>query len=162
MKRSYLNLQAKGTGYIYNKTYIDSGSQDIYDRVYQILPEEYDVFSKIDKKYFSVQDSEQDKYVAHFLIMLKEELRDLLAHQGIVKILPKLHMSIDEDDAVVLNWAYVNYRIFFNFERNANESYYGIVTTNDSVEYSSTVGQLNHENFQNIIAKVLKYICENS
>ena len=73
-----------------------------------------------------------------------------------------MRIEIDAEDAIVLNLAYANYRIFFNFEKKINNSYYGIVSKNEYDVFKSISGKLNEENYQDVIIKILQYILKNS
>lgn len=144
-QKSYLEELSTGDNYIDN---------------YQILPEEYDIFSKLNHDLLLNKSSLQTEFLSRFLDEFKSSLLYLYSQYGIIKILPKMFLTTDDDQALILNWIDTNYRIFFNFENNVEDSYFGIAATDSESNFSSTSGKLNDNNYQAIIQKVIIYVCE--
>lgn len=130
--------------------------------LYMPLPEEYSVFSEIDDKYFLLKDTNQHRFVSQCLYYLKSKLSYLYANAGVVKVLPKLSVTTDEDEAIILNWAYTSFRIYFNFEIQVEDSYYGIVAQSTEESISTNTGKLTEKNYSAVLDSILNYVIYNS
>ena len=154
-------------GYM-NRTYHQANSYVLNDEeqtistIYIQLPEEYDVFSNIDCSLSSLNDTDQHRFLSQCLQYLKVQLYKLYTQYGIVQILPKLNVASDEDGAIILNWAYANYRIYFNFEKEIKNSYYGIVAQNAEDTVFTKTGKLSIENYCTVINVILDFVMDNS
>lgn len=140
---------------------LDHGEQQI-GPIYAQLPEEYAIFSEIDDTFFSLNDTEQHRLLSRCLQHLKVQLVNLYIKSDIVRILPKLKVTSDEDGAIVLNWAYTSFRVYFNFEADADNSYYGIVAQTNEDSIFTNSGKLNFKNYISVINNILLYVVENS
>lgn len=164
MAINYLNLKENIVKVPGRITYFQENNElcNNYNNFYQMLPEEYNIFSDINFKILQNINEKQKNFFFSFINTLRDFLKIIYINIGIVKILPKLRIEIDAEDAIVLNLAYANYRIFFNFEKKINNSYYGIVSKNEYDVFKSMSGKLNEENYQDVIIKILQYILKNS
>ena len=129
---------------------------------YVQLPEEYAIFSEIDNSFFSLTDTEQHRFLSLCLQHLKTQLLNLYIKLNVVRVLPKLSITFDKDGAIVLNWAYTSFRVYFNFETVVENSYYGIVAQNSEDTIFSNAGKLNDRNYALVINNILQYVIENS
>ena len=93
---------------------------------------------------------------------LKNRLLKIYAQYGVIRVLPKLSITSDEDDAIVLNWAYANFRIYFTFEKSIENSYYGIVAQNTEETVFTNSGKLTETNYSSIIDMILAYVIDYS
>lgn len=130
-------------------------------RQYARLPEEYAVFSEIDEACFHLTSTEQERLFSKCLRHLRSCLLDLYTQMGVIRVLPKLDVTTDNDGAIVLNWAYTGFRIYFNFERSVDESFFGIVIQNDDGIATNT-GKLNSRNCASVVEAVLLYVINHS
>ena len=168
MRESYLcpnNSNSKIAGdsdYHYLDSYIEKENDKCEVFAYGVLPEEYSIFSKIDSSYFTKNDTAQHRFLAVCLQYLKKKLLWAVKRYEVTQVLPKLSITFDEDDAIILNWAYVNYRIYFSFEKKIENSYYGIVAQAAEERTSIDTGRLTEKNFSAIFDMVLNYVFENS
>lgn len=165
MTRSYLDVQPISAS---NETFANVGSYILKNDEVQVataytsLPEEYAIFSEIDKSFFSLNDTEQHRFLSLCLQYLKKLLLEIYKRIGVVRVLPKLSTSLDEDGAIILNWAYTNFRIYFNFENLIDSSYYGIVAQSSEDAIFTNSGKINESNYTSVIETLLKYVIENS
>lgn len=130
--------------------------------LYTQLPEEYAVFSDLDDSLLSSQDTEQHRFLSLCLQHLKTQLLNIYANNGVVRILPKLSIAIDNDDAIVVNWAYTNFRIYFTIEKCIENSFYGIVAQQHDESVFSSSGKFIEDNYVSVINMLLKYVFENT
>lgn len=164
MKDSYISSRAKiisKDNYAKVGTYILRNDEIPAATIYTPLPEEYSIFSEIDLSFFSLCDTEQHCLLSMCLQYLKKQLLKLYMQFGVVRILPKLSASFD-DEAIILNWAYTNFRIYFNFENSLNSSYYGIVAQINEENIFTNSGKLNKSNYANVIDVLLQFVIEYS
>lgn len=160
MSNTYFDF-AKSTNltpYQMGNSYIHKADESQAISNYLILPEAYDIFSAISNEFFVLSDTEQHRFLSLCLQYLKEQLLHLYVTLGIIRILPKLSISVDIDNAIILNWAYANFRIFFNFEQSVRDSFFGVATQSDEDHVSLNSGKLNEENYTTIIDTILKLV----
>lgn len=161
MNKNYLTSLENLNKYSNRKTYYKSlelSNVATSRRDYQLLPEEYDVFSKIDISIIQNQESEQFELFESFRYILKKKLLEIFRQFGVLRILPKLNLIIDQDEAIVLEWGYVNYRIYLNFEKNVKESFYGIIVVDAETGTSSESGKIQKNNLEDIVNKILIFL----
>lgn len=79
-------------------------------------------------------------------------------YYGAVKILPKLNISNDTDDAIIINWIYSNYRIYVNIEKRIEDSFYGIVIQDQEQNIRSNSGKMDYANYKKIIDQILYFL----
>lgn len=143
-------------------SYVLENEEQQTGAIYAQLPEEYAIFSEIDNAFFVLNDTEQHRLLSRCLQHLKVQLLNLYIKSDVVRILPKLSTTSDEDGAIVLNWAYTSFRVYFNFETEADNSYYGIVAQNDEDSIFTNSGKLNFKNYISVINNILLFVIENS
>mgnify|MGYP000108169375 CR=1 FL=1 len=155
---SYNNELTKREKYQRSSSYIVNSEDNESDVSlnYTLLPEEYSVFSELNEDLFVLSDTEQHQFLSQCLQYLKYQLLNIYAQYGIIRVLPKLSASTDEDKAIILNWAYTNFRVYFNFEVIVDNSYYGIVAQNAENSIFTNSGKLNKKNYTSINGKFLE------
>ena len=160
MSKSYINIRSNNNkiSYHHGNSYIAQTNQQNTLPTYFPLPEEYSVFEDIDNGFFYLEDTAQHRLISLCLQQLKKSLYQLYELYGILRPLPKLKISHDEDDAIILNWAYVGFRIYINFEVAINNSYYGIVALNGEDKFDSSTGKIDDKNYVSVIEQILHYI----
>lgn len=165
MKKSYIESDQESqnkVAYWKSTSYITNENDQCSASNYTLLPEEYSIFSEIDGSCFTRNDTAQDRFLALCLQYLKNRLLKIYAQYGVIRVLPKLSITSDEDDAIVLNWAYANFRIYFTFEKSIENSYYGIVAQNTEETVFTNSGKLTETNYSSIIDMILAYVIDNS
>ena len=128
---------------------------------YAPLPKEYANFSSFDGSILELANENQRQLISICLEHLRRRLIELMQY-GIVRVLPKLIAKVDQDNAIVLNWVHVNFRIYFNFEQSIENSYYGVISQDGSGGISTKTGKLNEDNYVGIIDAILAYVIDNS
>ncbi len=129
-----------------------------YDDRYVPLPEAYDIFQNIDfDKEISVS-SNQKQFAKKCLDYMEKLLKRRFIETGITKVLPKLYMVVEEDNALTIHWDYVNYRIYLDVERDISQSFYGIIAKNAQNGFGTSTGQLNEESYQQVIESIIDFV----
>lgn len=133
------------------------------DRTYKylVLPEAYDIFVNINFGICKFRSDFQREMVSLFLENLRERLNKIYVESGILKVLPKLCLSQDTDGAIVIDWDYVNYRIFINIGEKIADSFYGIIVQNAANGTNSYTGELNKLNYEDVVYKLLQLVFAN-
>lgn len=165
MNRSYINSNQttkNKDAYHRSNSYLSQERTICTTPDYALLPEEYSIFSEIDCDSFERNDTAQNNFLALCLRYMKSQIHKIYAQYGVIRVLPKLSISSDEDDAIVLNWAYANFRIYFNFEKIIENSYYGIVAYNMEETMFTNSGRLTETNYPSVIDRILAYVIDNS
>lgn len=141
-----------------NATFGDSTNQ------YFPLPEEYDVFTKIDSNLFTRNDTEQFVLISKCLQYMREQLVQFVLLQKVEKVLPKLTFSQDVDGTITFNWVHSNFRAFFSFEGESGnyDAYCGIVVQAAEDSVSTQTRKLTQENCKSVVEIITKVVCENS
>lgn len=163
MENTYLNPKDKTNIIEERKTYINNNYYSDPIIQYKQLPEEYDVFSEINNelKLLSENINTQQEFINLFCNGLKSTLLKEVEYNGIRTILPKFSINKDSEEAYILNLIKNNYRIFINFEKNIENSFYGIILQQVSDSYFSTTGKINSSNYLSFIDKLSKIILSN-
>jgi hypothetical protein len=165
--KSYLPyLTNKGAkDYIIKQSYISESSHDnLVSDLYYTLPEEYDVFTYVDSSYFNKRETKQQELISDCLIYMRKALLSLSASSGIVSILPKLHVSNDDNGTITFNLAYSTFRAFLSFDdkKGNYDSYYGIVFQSDDDKVSTRTGRIDESNYKSAIDEWLGLVISNS
>lgn len=163
MENTYLTQKDKTNIIEERKTYINNNFYSDPIIQYRQLPEEYDVFSEIhnELKKLNGNINTQQEFINLFCNTLKSTLLKEVEYNGIRTILPKFSINKDSEDAYILNLTKNNYRIFINFEKNIDNSFYGIILQQVSDSYFSTTGKINSSNYLSLIDNLSKIILSN-
>lgn len=158
MEKSYLDVKTENRIIERKKSYIEEFQDYGYGFEYAILPEEYNVLEKIENFDLSSCTKEQIDLFAKICLQISQTLKLVYQRYGIVKILPKIELSIDNEKAIILNWPYNVYRIYFDIEKKVSSSFYGLVIadTENSVQSKSEI--ITKENCASIISNIIQYI----
>lgn len=164
MTNSYQPKEVTIGKYAPKVSYLPTFQDYVKNKQYQILPEEFDVFSEVSKyvsELMSEQfaESKQIKLLFEFFSYLKNDLIKQANITKMLKPLPKLSINTDDDGAYVVNWAYVNYRIHLNFEKNVEDSFYGIAVQYDVESFSNYSKRLSSENCAFVANVLVDLIC---
>lgn len=154
---NYYNTINERTSYLDSDIYIEPIIQ------YKQLPEEYDVFSEIDKELQSLNKirNEQQDFIKLFCNKLRNNLLNEIELNGIKTVLPKFSINQDSEEAYTFNLIKNNYRIFINFEKNIKNSFYGIILQQFADSYFSTTGKINPSNYISLTNKFSEIILSN-
>lgn len=152
----------------YKNAYVQPGSGfwsgynglDI-SRQYAALPEEYTIFSSLDGSVLELANANQRRFILMCLQYMRSQLI-ALTQFGVIRILPKLSTTVDQDNAIILNWVNTNFRIYFSFEQFIENSYYGVIAQDSYRNISTNTGLLNEENYSSVIDLILSYVINNS
>ena len=159
-KRSYLDTEAESVQ-VYSKkgSYLVADEDDSI-REYNLLPEEYDMFSEIDPAFFVRKDTKQFELIANCLTYMKKCLIDFYNRHGIVCILPKLKDSKDDEDTITFSMALSGFRAFMSFEGDNGDydAYFGVVSRADEDSISSETKRLTIDNYETAIELFLRVI----
>ena len=158
MKKTYLGNKSELSNYIKSESYIYYPEENINTIKYANLPEQMDIFSDMDLNKLGTLEQGQKNLLEKTILELKEKLREIYFIQGINKVLPKIAISRDSDNAILLNWAYSNFRFFITIEIESNNSFYGIVVQNENGDAYSESGKFNESNYDVIIDKTLEFV----
>lgn len=142
--------------------YENSFSKDLkFDNKYLLLPEAYDVFTNINFKDIDFANDEQKQFMERCLNYIEFVLKNKHKEIGIVKVLPKLSLSHDEDGAITIHWDYFNYKIFIDIEKDVSQSFYGIVYKKGLNSIAYTTEPLTEDNYINAITSIVDFIFDN-
>ena len=160
MKKSYLNDSNQVLNYYDKNTYFNMNDRDDESLIldYDILPEEYNVFSSINFNILSQSDTKQKELLEKIFQCIRSSLKLIYYEYGILKILPKLDLSIDDDGALILNWAYAMYRIYFDIEKDIDNSFYGLIIKDSENSIQTKTELITKENCAEITGQIIQYI----
>ena len=160
MKKSYLNDSNQMLNYYDKNTYINVNDQDDDNLIldYDILPEEYDVFSSINFNTLFQRDTKQKELLDKIFQCIRSSLKLIYYEYGILKILPKLDLSIDDDGALIINWAYTMFRIYFDIEKDIDKSFYGLIIKDSENSIQTKTELITKENCAEITGQIIQYI----
>lgn len=157
MNKSYLDADSPRINYSSKNTYIEKiETEDIYD--YSILPEEYNIFPLLDSNLLEEITDGQKELLFSIYRRLKSLLKYIYNTYGVVKILPKLDLYVDSEGAIILNWAYTMFRIYFDIEKNVIKSFYGLVIKESENSIQTRTEIITKENCEEITGEIIQYI----
>ena len=157
MRKTYLNNDEVYNIIDIKDSYFEKPSEESSHSFYELLPMEYDVFSELNVQSLHFQTS-QKEFLDAILGDLRTKLKELFVYYGAVKMLPKLNISNDIDNAIIINWIYSNYRIYVNIERKIEDSFYGIVIQDQEQNIRSNSGKMDYANYKKIIDQILYFL----
>lgn len=131
---------------------------------YRLLPEEYDVFSRIDPSFFTHRETKQQELISRCLTYMKQCLVELYNSRGIVCILPKLVYFKDDEDTITFTMAMAHFRasISFEGEKGNYDAYFCIVSQTDENTVSSETKKLTLDNCETTMRSFLQILINNS
>lgn len=129
-------------------------------RDYAPLPEEYDVFSAIDNDVIEPCSAEQKSLFGAFLEAMRSALKKQYREEGIQRPLSKMELSLDGEQAIILNWPYISYRAYVDIEKQISDSFYGVILQGDNNQVQTMTGSVNQENCGEVAHNILGYVLE--
>jgi len=157
MRKTYLNNDETNNIIDIKDSYLERQSEENTHPFYELLPMEYDVFSELNIQNIHFQTS-QKAFLDVILNDLRDKLRELFVYYGAIRMLPKLNIANDKDDAIIINWIYSNYRIYMNIERKIEDSFYGVVIQDQEQNIRSNSGKMDYSNYKKIIDQILYFL----
>ncbi|MBQ9572276.1 MAG: hypothetical protein IJR22_02660 [Acidaminococcaceae bacterium] len=129
-----------------------------YDDRFVQLPEAYDIFQNINLDKETSVNSNQKRFAKNCLDYMEKVLKRRFIETRITKVLPKLYMVVEEDNALTIHWDYINYRIYLDIEREISQSFYGLIAKNAQNGYGTSTGQLNEKNYQEVLENIINFV----
>lgn len=158
MNQSYLDAQTFRKHFNARQSYIEKDDSDEIILDYKSLPEEYRVFPGLSSFDCSRCEPEQKDLLEEIINQVSNALKTVYYQYGIIKILPKFEISFDSDDAVILNWPYAVYRIYFDIESEVKNSFYGIVIRDFNNSIQTKTESISKENCASIVRQIIQYV----
>lgn len=119
---------------------------------------EWELFQNIDLN--EIKDKRVKENLNLFIAKYQQILKlviKCIKHNDLRNVLPKFHMSVDEDGAAFLEYGNKNFRIGFNIESDFNNSFWYIVENNQLGEISQSE-KLTKEGLDYAITRILIYV----
>lgn len=155
---------SKTRAYIKKTKYAtQNNSAGIEENIYQIIPEEYDIFSEIDPTYLSRRDTKQDELISDCLLYMRNMLFSLYRSNEVAFLFPKLKITHDSDGTITFNWALSTCRAFLSFENELGDyaAYYGIVMQTDEDSVSTRTSKITSTNYKDAMKDLLQLVINN-
>ncbi len=130
------------------------------DTAYRLLPPEADIFAEVERTDIILSHEEQSRFLREFLLEMRGRLTEMVSRYDEPFYLPRLSITKNNDNAAVLSWEHLNFRIFFDFETEIHKSFYGVVAETSEWDTFTRTGKLDTENYRNVIAAVLRFVCQ--
>lgn len=131
---------------------------------YQLLPEEYDVFSNLNLEDLFNKLPKQYPLAMLVLKAIRQQLLSVYEVDGLVCVLPKLSFYIDNEQTLHFNLANSNFRVFFSFEpmEQSDAAFCGLIVQENESSVTTQTIAINSENYESIVSNVLTVVFENS
>lgn len=155
---SYLKTEPVDIGYPQSKTYLKTNTDNEIKLDYSILPEEYNVFLGVDEPDMNSANPEQIELYQTIKAEIMSAMRDVFVSIGVVRVLPKVAVSIDTENAIIINWPYSLYRVYFDIEQNVKLSFYGLVIREGENSVQTKTAPLNKDNCSEVVRQIIQYI----
>lgn len=126
------------------------------------LPANLDIFTLLPSDLFKAKNP-NGVLISSFLKEFRKELINFCDNKTFNNELPKLTVRNDEFGATIIEWNYSFFRIYFSFEKDANDNNYGIVENNkETGEFFSKSGMLTPENYSFVTSQLIDYVMRNT
>lgn len=145
--------------YNINRETNKANTTSFYNYLYTVS-NNIDIFRNVISHVSEISDKVLSKKLNEFIDVFMSILTNLSKSSDISNFLPPLTIH-NEENLVFLEWIFKDFRIGFSLEKEKNESMWFMVT-NKNLEEFSISGDLEPENYYEVIIKVLKYVLENS
>ena len=107
------------------------------------------------------KNNELKKRAERILVYIKEIVDLFCKYKIDVNILPEIEAFFIEDDSILLEWIYNDYRIGFSIEINPDESGWYLITNSEHGEITSS-GLIKKNNIPKIITWLIIFILLNN
>ncbi len=143
------------------ENYATSGtSGDIGNYIYR-FPSNCDILREAQLAAVNTENAKTIKYVYLFITALQSVLLKNRASIGSSALLPPLKFRWIEDHSALIEWIFKDFRIGFTIEPDVSESGWYLVV-NDNLQEGSASGELNFDDLEQLIAKLLDFALVNS
>lgn len=135
---------------------ITTGNVDHYDNYLINLPDKINIFKKCNDVE-GIKDIIVKKQVEKFLRRLQLLLminKDKLTNIG---NLPQLSIVIDEDESVLVEWMFKDFRIGFSFEKDEQESMWYMVSNRKFNEVNES-GNITDKTIDDLLINILAFV----
>jgi hypothetical protein len=139
---------------IYNNQWINPVNNGLY---LSSLSKGTDIFVKVIPEVNRITNRDLKR---RLLILINVFTEILSKIQTITNYLPPMNMELEED-SIFLEWIFKDIRVGFTLDKEESESMWFMITNRNLEEFSVT-GNLGIEDYRSVIAKILKYILENT
>lgn len=158
----FFNDSDEARNYI-NGTYISKEiNNSDYSKKYRgMLPPNLDILSEIDLNSLYLNCKIDKEKLGNFIFQLQSAIYDIFLTIDRNIVLPKMQASIDQDDAVVFNMTYENFRIFLSLEVDDGQSFYGMIYSNKSTgELESRSAALKEDEYYNTFILLIERLVD--
>ena len=164
--KSIINTSTINKGFLYHALNIhndetNSNYSYLIGNKYTLIPTRLDIFRNINNKIKALKDEQIKKMVIEFVNTFYNTLNLANKYRNISNVLPAISLNENDDDSVLLEWNFKNFRIGFQIDKEPDDSYWFLVT-NKNLEEFNVSGDIRRDGIDNVIIKILKYVLENT
>ena len=119
-----------------------------------------EIFKDAIIKSTNISDSTLRKNVLEFLTKFYNILQNFSNVHNSDLFLPKLSLTQEDDESVMIEWIYESFRIGFSFENDESANWF--LVTNDKHDEFWTSGKITEEFYINELIEIIKFATLNS
>jgi hypothetical protein len=160
-KTGSLNLENKKVDKSNIEGYNTSNYLDSKISYFRVLPTNINIFRNAQGQSKISTDILLNKAVIAFLLKFQELLVFIKNSSDISNNLPPLQINSVEDEAIIIEWIFKDFRIGFDFEKGKMEINWYLVT-NKNVEEHSSSGSVTYENSEQLLKQLIFFVLSNT
>lgn len=144
------------------KSYLGENEPFLRDVYSMVLDEEIDIFSELPLEIFMESKRNQEQ-ISNVMRTFKKEYIRYVNSKETRNVLPKLKYCVDEEGAKIIQlssaWNEGNASLYFAFEKNEDESSFGMVwNDNRKKNFESKSGNICMNDIDEVVHEVLEFI----
>jgi hypothetical protein len=143
----------------WDNLYITSGSVGNFDKYISALPDKLNIFKKwheIDVIGNQNVKKQTEKFFKHFQYLLFVNKDKLNA----IGSLPILAINLIDDNSMLVEWIFKDFRIGFSFEDNENDSSW-YLASNQKFSDASASGSIKENELDDLLLNILAFVSSN-
>jgi len=128
---------------------------------FQVLPSNIDIFREIKEKISGINNGPAKENAHNFALEFQNILINLAVRNDIANKLPPISIQGLDDNSVLLEWAFKDFRIGFSFEANNDDSSWFLLTKKE-LKAVDVSGSLNADETKSLIVNILNFVLRNT
>jgi hypothetical protein len=126
------------------------------------LPSNWNIFINASETIRKIEDPKKRKHVVDLLLSLQDVLLKNRFALDSIGSLPPLRITINgEDDSVLIEWIFRDFRIGFSIEANHSQSNWYLVA-NENLKRVDQSGLLSSQNIDDLLTSLIAFVLSNT
>lgn len=158
------NLTNNTDNYVEDLQYIETsnhiGDDQFLNDYFYSFSSNLNIFEDVQKYLNYIENNQVKNFIIEFIQTFQKILKTIMDKEQIDNVLPPMRIT-QEDDAIILEWIFKDFRVGFIIENKVNESTWYMIT-NKNLEEFSISGKLDQKDLSYTVLKIINYVLENT